>query len=151
MTNDGKSGNVNLTRMERKKSSQTVEPMPKKQLQRIVKAFKRRGGLVQMNDKTDAYLEEKKVEGITYNEKTVLLKQHTGRAAVFEEFIHTKQYKDGKFDGTYKSRIICEIEAQEKLLKWQKAYKLTAAEVELTKANLAWYQKELENLLKGSD
>ena len=104
-----------------------------------------------MDDATDAYLEKRKVEGLTYNATLILLKRNSGRAAVFEELIHTTQYRNGRNDGSYKARLICEIEAQEKLLKWQKAYKLTDAEVELTKINLANYRKELEEFLEGSE
>lgn len=136
-------------RMYRKKSSDSIEPMPKKQLQKIVKAFKRNGGIMQMNDATDAYLRSKKAEAITYDAKTILLKQRPGRAAVFEELIHATQYRQGKNDGSYKQRLLCEIEAQEKLIKYQKAYKLTPAEVKQTEQALKSYGKELEDLLKG--
>ena len=136
-------------RMYRKKSSDSIEPMPKKQLQKIVKAFKRNGGIMQMNDATDAYLRSKKAEAITYDAKTILLKQRPGRAAVFEELIHATQYRQGKNDGSYKQRLLCEIEAQEKLIKYQKAYKLTPAEVKQTEQALKSYRKELEDLLKG--
>ena len=136
-------------RMYRKKSSDSIEPMPKKQLQKIVKAFKRNGGIMQMNDATDAYLRSKKAEAITYDAKTILLKQRPGRAAVFEELIHATQYRQGKNDGSYKQRLLCEIEAQEKLIKYQKAYKLTPAEVKRTEQALKSYRKELEDLLKG--
>ena len=68
-------------RMYRKKSSDSIEPMPKKQLQKIVKAFKRNGGIMQMNDATDAYLRSKKAEAITYDAKTILLKQRPGRSS----------------------------------------------------------------------
>lgn len=136
-------------RMYRKKSSDSIEPMPKKQLQKIVKAFKRNCGIMQMNDATDAYLRSKKAEAITYDAKTILLKQRPGRAAVFEELIHATQYRQGKNDGSYKQRLLCEIEAQEKLIKYQKAYKLTPAEVKQTEQALKSYRKELEDLLKG--
>ena len=53
-------------------------------------------------------------KGITYNSKTILLKQNPGRAAVFEELIHSAQYRDGKNDSSYVSRVKCEIEAQKK-------------------------------------
>ena len=53
--------------MYRRKVSGDVKPMPKKQLRKIVKAFKKNGGLIQMNDATDAYLKSKKAEAITYD------------------------------------------------------------------------------------
>lgn len=138
---------IKQKKMYRRKSDGTIEPMPKKQLQRIIKAFKKHGGVIQMNDSTDAYLDYKKAEAITYDAKTILLRQSPGRAAVFEELIHATQYRDGKNDGTYMSRLLCEIEAQEKLLKYQKSYKLTAQEIRQTEHALKAYRKELDYLL----
>ena len=89
-------------------------------------------------------LKVKNAEGITYNAKTILLKQHPGRASVFEELIHTAQFRDGKNDSSYVSRIKCEIEAQQKLLKNAKAYKLTKAEIYQTQKALESYRQELE-------
>lgn len=132
--------------MYRTKSKDSIEPMPKKQLQKIVKGFKKKGGVIQMNDSTDGYLKMKKAEAITYNSNTILLVQKPGRAAVFEELIHATQYREGKNNGSEKERLLCEIEAQEKLLKHQKAYKLTSEEVKQTRRALDRYKKELERL-----
>ena len=81
-----------------KRQGAVNKPMPKKQLQRISKAFKRRGGIIQMNAETDAYLDVKKAEAITYDAKTILLRQHPSRSAVFEELIHATQFRHGKND-----------------------------------------------------
>ena len=107
--------------MYRKKSPNKIEPMPKKQFRAIKKAFQQHGGIIQQNDETDAYLESKHAEGITYNAEIILLKQNPGRASVFEELIHTAQYRNGKNDGSVKSSLINEIEAQKKLIKHAKA------------------------------
>lgn len=141
---------IKTDKMYRKKAPGYIEPMPKKQLQKIVKSFKKNGGIIQMSDATDAYLKSKNAEAITYDAKTILLKQKPGRAAVFEELIHATQYRQGKNDGSYKQRLLCEIEAQKKLIKYQKAYKLTQAEVKQTEQALKSYRKELEDLLKGA-
>lgn len=130
--------------MYRKSKEGKIEPMPKKQLRRIIKIFEAHGGKIQMSEETDRYLESNHSEGITYNSKTILLKQKPGRASVFEELIHTAQYRDGKNDGSYVSRIKCEIEAQKKLIKNAKAYKLTDSEVFQTKEALKGYEQELE-------
>lgn len=140
---------IKSNNMYRKKSSNNIEPMPKKQLRKIVKSFKKQGGIIQMNDTTDAYLKSKKAEAITYDAKTILLMQKPGRAAVYEELIHATQYRQGKNDGSYKQRLVCEIEAQKKLIKYQKSYKLTPAEVKQTEQALKNYKQELEEFLKG--
>ena len=45
---------------------------------------------------------------------------------------------------SYISRLKCEIEAQEKLLRYQKAYRLTKIEVEQTEKALNDYKNELK-------
>ncbi len=129
--------------MYRKSKENAVEPMPKRQLHKIEKAFKRQGGIIQYDPETDKYLEGKKAEAITYDAKTILLKTNAGRASVFEELIHTAQYRQGINDGSYRSRLECEIFAQQKLLRYSKAYKLTELEIQQTKNALDKYQKEL--------
>lgn len=130
--------------LNRKLNPDKIEPMPRKQLRKITKSFSKQGGVVQMNSETDYYLNKRKVEAITYNSKTILLKQKPGRAAVFEELIHTAQYREGKMNGSTLSRIECEIEAQKKLLKYSKAYKLTTKEIKQTRAALKDYEEELK-------
>lgn len=139
---------IKAKKMYRKKDKDLIEPMPKKQLQKIVKSFKKQGGIIQMDKPTDEYLDYKKAEAITYDAKTILMRQRPGRAAVFEELIHATQYREGRNDGTYKSRLQCEIEAQEKLLRNQKAYRLTQPEIRQTKRALRSYQEELKELLR---
>lgn len=73
-----------------------------------------------------------------------MLKQNPGRASAFEELIHATQYRNGENDGSYVSRLNCEIKAQKKLLRNNKAYKLTEAEVEQTKIALQQYESELK-------
>lgn len=138
--------------MERKRKDDTyVPPMPKKQLQKIVRCFKQQGGEIQMNEYTNQYLDKKKTEAITYDDKTILLHTKPGRAAVFEELIHATQYRLRKNEGTHESRLICEIEAQEKLLKYSKEYKLSQNEIEQTKKALESYRKELSDYKDGGD
>ena len=135
--------------MYRKKNPDKVEPMPKKQLRKIEKSFKSKGGIIQSNAETDAYLDSKNAEAITYDAFTILLKQNPGRASVFEELIHATQYRTGKNDGSYISRLKCEISVQKKLLKNAKAYKLTDGEVIQTKKALQMYEQELNEYIKN--
>lgn len=135
--------------MYRKSKENKIEPMPKKQFQRIEKAFKRHGGMFQYSKETDAYLDSKNAEAITYNATTILFKRNPGRASVFEELIHSTQYRTGRNDGSYKSRLLCEIEAQEKLLRCKKVYKLTDIEIKQTEQALQDYKEELAIYRKG--
>lgn len=130
--------------MYRKSKTDKVEPMPKKQLHRIEKAFRKQGGTIQYSKEIDAYLDSKQAEAITYDAHTILLKTNPGRASVFEELIHATQYKNGENDGSYISRLKCEIAAQKKLLSNCKAYRLTEQEISQTEQALAAYERELE-------
>ena len=67
-------GIIKSKKMYRKKKTDKIEPMPKKQLQKIVKAFRKNGGIIQMNADPDGYLDCKKAEAITYDAKTILLR-----------------------------------------------------------------------------
>ena len=135
--------------MYRKHYLDKIEPMPKKQFRKIEKHFKANGGIIQYNEETDAYLKSKNAEAITYNEKTILLKQNPSRASVFEELIHATQYRNGENDGSYINRLKCEISAQKKLIKYSKAFKLTNNEIIQTKKALAAYEKELSEYIKN--
>ena len=77
-----------------------------------------------------------KCEGFTLNENTVVFAKNPSRSVVYEELIHLWQYGTNKCDGLTVSRIKCEVEAKEKVLKYAKAYKLTKLDVDLTKKAL---------------
>lgn len=134
--------------MYRKSKPNKIDPMPKKQLHKIEKAFKNQGGIIQYSKEIDVYLESKQAEAITYDAKTVLLKTNAGRASVFEEMIHVSQYRTGQNDGSYLSRLNCEIAAQKKLLSNSTAYRLTEIEILQTKQALIAYEKELKEYNK---
>lgn len=118
-----------------------IEPMPKKRLRKIIKAFERQGGKILMGDEIDEYLREKHALGSTLNKDTIMLAKRPGRATVFEELIHAAQYRLGRCDGSAKSVVLCEIEAQEKLLANANAYGLTDTEISQTKKALDFYKK----------
>lgn len=147
----GKSGiiRVGSEEMYRKSKGEQIEPMPKKLLQKIEKGFKRQGGVISRGKEIDEYLSGKNAEAITYDQHTILLKSHPGRASVFEELIHATQYKNGENDGSYLKRLQCEISAQEKLIANSKYYKLTKKELKQTELALESYKKELSEYLKG--
>ncbi|MBQ2357993.1 MAG: hypothetical protein II395_04540 [Ruminococcus sp.] len=150
LANSGESGIIKVRGegMYRKSKQGKIEPMPKKQFHRLEKSFRRRGGIIQHNPATDDYLSTKHAEGITYDSKTILLKQNPGRASVFEELIHAHQYRTGKNDGSYLSRLNSEIDAQRKLLRHSTLFQLTQQEIEQTKSALKSYKNELEEYYK---
>ena len=78
-----------------------------------------------------------------------MIRKSPGRASVFEELIHATQYKNGENDGSYLSRLMCEIAAQRKLIDNCEAYQLTRVELEQTKKALNAYEKELKKYKQG--
>lgn len=128
------------------KSDDYIEPMPKKQLQRIIKDFKAKGGIILINDEVDEYLKKQHAEGSTLNENTILLVRNPGRSAVYEELIHAKQYADGKNDGSRKSRLRCEIEAQKMLIEHKEEWHITDKEDKQTRRVLKRYEQEYKKL-----
>lgn len=123
-----------------------VEPMPKRQLQGIIKDFKKKGGLILIDDDTDNFLRKQGAEGSTLNESTILLVKNPSRSAVYEELIHAEQYRKGKNDGSRKSRLICEIEAQKMLICKKDELGITDKENEQTKLALRAYEEEYRQL-----
>ena len=74
---------------------------------------------------------------------------HSGISEVLEEMYHAKQDRTDMFgkldDEVY---LLREIDAQKYLLSMTERYKIPSKEVELTKTNLAYYEKKLEEFYK---
>jgi len=78
-------------------------PIDPEDLARMKTAFERNGGSVLQGEDSDDYLlwrakqmGSKNVGGLTHNAKEIMLPSNASRSAVFEEFIHTTQYRTGK-------------------------------------------------------
>ena len=133
----------------KQKGSMRAEPMPKKQFQRICKALKRQGVTVWMGEMADNICRAQGAEAFTLNENTVVFRNKPSRSVVFEELIHLWQYSNNRCDGTKLSRIMCEIEAKEKVLRCSKSYELTSADIEITKRALQQDYIDLRKYYKG--
>jgi len=137
--------------MERKpKPEGYIEPMPQKLFFKLMKDFKALGGLYIANDDSERYLDIRGVEADTLNATTILFRKKPTRAAVYEELFHSKQYREGKIQDSALSVILCEIEAQEYLLKNANELHLTQPEINQTENALAWYKSRLK-ILKGDE
>ncbi|MBQ8318980.1 MAG: hypothetical protein IJX85_11600 [Lachnospiraceae bacterium] len=124
-----------------------VEPMPKKQFFKLLKEFKAIGGTFGMGEDVDRFLEMQNAEASTLNGFLILFSSKPSRSAVYEELIHAEQYRNNKNDGSYRSRLENEIEAQEILIEKADEYELTEPEIVQTKKALASYKKELQEYL----
>lgn len=136
----------------RKKSeTKRAEPMPKKQFRRICKALKRQGVTVWMGEIADQICNSQGAEAFALNENTVVFRKNPSRSVVFEELIHLWQFATNRCDGTKISRIRCEIEAKEKVLRCAKSYELTKLDIEITKKALQLDYIDFQQYYEGGD
>lgn len=133
----------------KKPTKKRAEPMLKKQFYRICKSLRSHGVLVWIGDDADKICDAQDAEAFTLNGNTVVFRRNPSRSVVFEELIHLWQYANNRCDGTKVSRIKCEIEAKEKVLKYAKAYKLTKMDISITKEALQKDYIDLQNYYEG--
>lgn len=124
----------------------TPEPMPTEQFNKIRAAFERQGGVIQMDAQAIAYLDFRNADGLTLSSKVVLMRPNPSRATVFEEMIHTAQFRRGEIVDLEYDSAVCEVKAKEKLLKNSEAYHLTDKDIEDTKRLLENDRKTLQRL-----
>jgi hypothetical protein len=77
----------------------------------------------------------------------ITLRANPSRSAVFEELIHATQNRLGRNDGSAMSRVLNEIEAQEKLINFRRQYGIPRAETQQTIQALRDYRTQLQSLL----
>ena len=77
---------------------------------------------------------------------------HTNVSAsgFYEELIHYGQIKSGRaIENNVANNILMEIEAKKRLIKYQKAYKITDYEINITKNVLQYYEIMLDKIRNG--
>ena len=137
--------------MERKpKGDSYVKPMPKAQFLKLMREFKTIGGKYICDERAEAYLSKCGAEASALDGYTILFHRNPSRAAVYEELFHTKQFRDGKINGSIENRLECEIEAQQYLLDNASGLGLTKPEIAQTRKALETYRRELSKM-KGKE
>lgn len=127
-------------------STGSIDPV---KFDRMKTAFEKQGGVIDQSDEAMRYLDYRGAEAVTWNEKTIQLRQSPTTSAVFEEFIHTAQYRAGKIpDQTPRTVLTVEIEAAEKLINYRKAYGIPNVETRATIERLRRMRQELDELGK---
>ncbi|WP_027084711.1 hypothetical protein [Cohnella panacarvi] len=127
-------------------STGSIDPV---KFDRMKTAFEKQGGVIDQSDEAIRYLDYRGAEAVTWNEKTIQLRQNPTTSAVFEEFIHTAQYRAGKIpDQTPRTVLTVEIEATEKLINYRKAYGIPNVETRATIERLRRMRQELDELGK---
>ncbi len=87
------------------------------------------------------------IGGVTYNAKEIILPTNATRTAVFEEFIHTAQFKSGRVNelivkyGNAEAERLLEIEAAKKLIQNQSAWALPQSEIDAVRQRLIQLEK----------
>ena len=157
LTNDGKS-DIMSKKSYTKVKVEDIPSMDEKTFSVIKKRFEKQGVAVIQDVDGDSFLKSMNAEALTLSDGSAIIFQ-SGRtpsaSAVFEESIHVAQIRrkgiiksTGDTKGTVEY-LTREIEANEKLLKHQKAYGLTQADVESVKENLNSYRKALKEVEKN--
>ncbi|MBL8892634.1 MAG: RHS repeat-associated core domain-containing protein [Planctomycetaceae bacterium] len=115
-------------------SEVTGEAIDPERLARMKAAYERQGGTIHQSPEIDDFMKRNEIEGRTYDSETIFLPQEPTTSAVFEEFIHVTQFRKGRADklveefGPDEAARLLEIEAQETLIRNQKAWKIPDSE-----------------------
>jgi hypothetical protein len=102
--------------------------------------------------KYKTHIEGTQVFGVTLNENLIYLEAHPATSTVYEELIHSAQFRTGKYNEwveRYGNRIavdMMEKEAAEKLIANASAWKIPAEEVEMIKKRLKIFSKNLKKI-----
>ena len=91
-------------------------------------------------------------EAAVFSDTLIAMHTKVSASGFFEELIHLGQVKSGRtIQGNDINNILMEIEAQERLIKYQKAYKITDYEVGVLQQNLENYKIILKNLIERGE
>ena len=121
----------------RKVGSDMAIPMDENKFNKIKSSFTINGGVIDSSPDIDNHLNRLDADAGTLNANTIIIRHNAvpTASAMFEELIHTAQYRSGKATGD--NWIDMEIEAKRKLIKYQKQYEIPDSENETTKKQLA--------------
>jgi len=126
-------------------------PISQNIVNRVKNRLAEKGADLMQSEELDNYLMLRGVEAVTLAPGNVII-MHTKVSAsgFYEELIHYGQFKRGDVNINSKMDVIKkEIEAQKKLIKYQRAYKITDYEIKVLTNNLEKYIIDLEILMNG--
>ena len=134
-----------------KKIINKQQPISRDIVNRVKNKLAERGVVLEQSEEIDKNLVKRSREAVVYEPGDIIL-MHTRVSAsgFYEELIHYGQLKRRGFNTSSPVDVIkMEIEAQEKLIKYRRAYKITDEEIEILTKNLNWYLTKLSELEKG--
>ncbi|MDX8569634.1 hypothetical protein OZ668_16670 [Elizabethkingia sp. HX XZB] len=136
-------------------------PINKKLLKELQEEFRRLGGEMVYSEESFQYIASREkvyneqIEALTFNESTIFLNKDVTTSAVYEELIHAKQFREGRYNNWVKeynniiAENLMEKEAAEELLEKAAQWKLPKNETELIKERLEFFKNELKILGYG--
>lgn len=140
----GKDEEVDLSRLFRNKDKAKRRTINLAKQNKLTKEFRKRGGIVWQDDEAERYLFSRNASAMNLDEKTIVLQKKPTISEILEELYHAEQYRRGTLDpNDVISKVNAEIEAQHYLLSVEKRYNIPKEEIEQTKKNLKYWQKEL--------
>lgn len=138
------------------------KPIDIRLLEKLQKEFKELGGDMLFNEESFAYCASREktlnteIEAITLNESLILLNKNATTSAVYEELIHARQFRTGRYDklaNKYNNQKVVdnfmEKEAAEELLENASKLKLPNDEIQLIKERLEFFNNTLKELGYG--
>lgn len=152
--NGGKSGIINK-KAYTKIDNKDIPSMDGSKFTKIKSRLEANGIKIIQDKDGDAYLKSMNAEAITLSDgSTIIFQSHRvpSASACFEEIIHTTQIRQRGSLNEYGDRnayveyLNREIEANEKVLKYSKAYGLTDLDVKSIKINLSKYYKAIDEV-----
>ena len=119
-------------------------------VERVKKVLGKKGIVLHQSVDADRHLIADGKEATTYSDGTIIMHTNVSASAFYEELIHYGQVKSGRaVVGDAENYYLMEIEAQERLIKYQNAYRITDYEIEILTGNLEFYKIQLAELRKG--
>jgi hypothetical protein len=127
------------------------KPISIKIVKQVKDNLSKKGVVLEQSEEIDKILILHGKEAVVYAPgNTILMHTKVSASGFYEELIHYGQFKRGGFDiSSPKDILELEIETQEKLIKFRKAYKIPDEEIQILTENLDWYKMKLEEFEKG--
>jgi hypothetical protein len=125
-------------------------PMDKAVIERVKQALAKKGVIVERTAEWDEYLIFTGKEAAVFSDNLIVMHTNVSASGFFEELIHLGQIRSGRvIRGDDINNILMEIEAQERLIKYKRAYKITDYEIGILEENLENYIMMLKKLKGG--
>ena len=125
-------------------------PVSKDILNRVKNNLTEKGIVLAQSEEIDNYLLSQSKEAATYSDGSMIMHTKVSASGFFEELIHYGQIKSGRaVVNDAENNLMMEIETKKRLIKYQKAYRITDYEIEILTNVLNGYIIDLDNLRKG--